>query len=77
MNITELTGLRPRLEAGKRLRKAAVALSRVSDADSAAEWLASYNQWEQDHKEFLDQKSHWEDGTVADQYRRVSPRRAG
>ena len=43
MNITELTGLRPRLEAGKSLRKAAVALSRVSDADSAAEWLASYN----------------------------------
>ena len=40
MNITELTGLRPRLEAGKSLRKAAVALSRVSDADSAAEWLA-------------------------------------
>ena len=70
MNITELTGLRPRLEAGKSLRKAAVALSRVSDADSAAEWLASYNQWEQDHKEFLDQKSHWEDGTVADQHRR-------
>lgn len=75
MNITELTGLRPRLEAGKSLRKAAVALSRVSDADSAAEWLASYNQWEQDQKEFLDQKSHWEDGTVADQHRRLAKAR--
>lgn len=74
MNVTELTDLKPRLAAGKSPRKAAVALSRVPDADPAAEWPASYNQREQDHEEFLDQKSHREDGTVAD--RRVARRRS-
>jgi hypothetical protein len=64
MNITGPTGLRPRLEAGRRLRKVAVALSRVSDAATAAEWMASYNRWERDFAGFLDQKSRWEDGTV-------------
>lgn len=72
MNITEPTGLRPRLEAGKSPRKAAVALPRVPDADPAAEWPASYNQREQDRKQFLGQKSHREDGTVADQHRRLA-----
>ena len=32
-------------------------------------------QWEQDHKEFLDQNSHWEDGTVADQHRSLAKAR--
>ena len=34
-NILELTGRRPRLKAGKRLRAIAVALARVKDRDSA------------------------------------------
>ena len=75
MNITGLTGLRPRLEAGRRLRKVAVALSRVSDAATAAEWMASYNRWERDFAGFLDQKSRWEDGTVADQHMRLAKAR--
>lgn len=34
-NILELTGRRPRLEAGRRLRAIAAALARVKDRDSA------------------------------------------
>lgn len=75
MNITGLTGLRPRLEAGRRLRKVAVALSHVSDAATAAEWMTSYNRWERDFVGFLDQKSRWEDGTVADQHMRLAKAR--
>jgi hypothetical protein len=75
MNITGPTGLRPRLEAGRRLRKVAVALSRVSDAATAAEWMASYNRWERDFAGFLDQKSRWEDGTVADRHMRLAKAR--
>lgn len=75
MNITGLTGLRPRLEAGRRLRKVAVALSHVSDAATAAEWMTSYNRWERDFAGFLDQKSRWEDGTVADQHMRLAKAR--
>ena len=71
MNITELTGVRPRLEAGKRLRRVAVALSRVHDADSAAAWMASYNQWERDFAGFLGEKSEYRDGTIADQHARL------
>lgn len=71
MNITHLTGLRPRLEAGKQLRRLAVALSRVTDADSAAAWLVSYNRWEQEHAGFLDEKSRYADGTIAETHQRL------
>ena len=71
MNVTQLTGLRPRLDAGKRLREVAVALSRVTDADSTSAWLVAYNQWGQAHAAFLDGKSRHADGTVADQHRRL------
>ena len=71
MNITALTGLKPRLEAGKQLRKIAVMLSRVTDGDSAAAWLVAYNQWEQQHAAFLDEKSVYADGSIADQHQRL------
>ena len=63
-NILELTGRRPRLEAGGRLRRVALSLPRVGDAGGAAEWLVSYNQWEQDFASFLDEKSEYADGSV-------------
>ena len=44
-NILELTGRRPRLEAGRQLRRVALSLPRVGDAGGAAEWLVSYNRW--------------------------------
>ena len=71
MNVTELTGMRPRLEAGRRLRRAAVALGRVHDAGSAAAWMASCNRWERDFAGFLDEKSVYRDGTVADRHERL------
>lgn len=70
-NITQLTGLRPRLAAGKRLRSIAIALSRVTDPESAAAWLVSYNDWERESAGFLDEKSRYADGTVADQHARL------
>ncbi len=70
MNITRLTDLRPRPEAGKQLRKIAVELSRVTNEDSAAAWLVSYNRWEQEHAGFLDEKSEYTDGTVAEAHQR-------
>ena len=48
-----------------------MALSRVHDADSAAAWMASYNQWERDFAGFLGEKSEYRDGTVADQHARL------
>lgn len=67
-NILELTGRRPRLEAGGRLRRVALSLPRVGDAGGAAEWLVSYNQWEQDFHSFLDEKSEYADGSVNDMH---------
>ena len=63
-NILELTGRRPRLEAGRQLRRVALSLPRVGDAGGAAEWLVSYNRWEQDFASFLDEKSEYADGSV-------------
>ena len=70
-NILELTGRRPRLEAGGRLRRVALSLPRVGDAGGAAEWLVSYNQWEQDFHSFLDEKSEYADGSVNDMHQRL------
>ena len=70
-NILELTGRRPRLEAGGRLRRVALSLPRVGDAGGAAEWLVSYNQWEQDFASFLDEKSEYADGGVNDMHQRL------
>lgn len=70
-NIMESTGMRPRLQAGRRLRRIAVALARVKTKDDAAAWLASYNQWERDFAAFLDEKSRYEDGSVNDMHRRL------
>ncbi len=71
MNVSELTGPRPRLEAGKRLRKLAIALSRVTTQETAADWLVAYNQWEQDFAGFLDEQSRYEDGSIEDTHQRL------
>lgn len=70
-NILELTGRRPRLEAGRQLRRVALSLPRVGDAGGAAEWLVSYNRWEQDFASFLDEKSEYADGSVNDMHQRL------
>ena len=71
MNITELTGIRPRLEAGKRLRKLAIGLSRVRTREDATAWLVAYNQWEQDFHSFLDERSTYADGSIEDTHQRL------
>ena len=70
-NILEPAGRRPRLEAGGRLRRVALSLPRVGDAGGAAEWLVSYNRWEQDFASFLDEKSEYADGSVNDMHQRL------
>ena len=70
-DILELTGGRPRLEAGRRLRDVAVALARVRDRDDAAAWLVSYNRWEREFAGFLDEKSEYADGSVNDMHQRL------
>ncbi len=71
MKISELTGTRPRLDAGKQLRKLAIGLSRVTTRDDAAAWLVAYNQWEQDFHEFLDEHSQYADGSIEDTHQRL------
>mgnify|MGYP004470566215 CR=1 FL=1 len=71
MNVTQPTGIKPRSGAGKQLRKVAVALSRVTDTDAAAAWPASYSQWGQTYDAFLDEKSTYADGTIADRRQRL------
>ena len=71
MNITQPIGIKPRSGAGKQLRKVAVALSRVTDTDAAAAWPASYNQWGQTYDAFLDGKSTYADGAIADRHQRL------
>ncbi|MCO6558611.1 MAG: IS1249 family transposase [Bifidobacterium sp.] len=71
MNITVLTGKRPKLEAGRELLKLARRLSRVRDAGMMADWLAAYNQREQDCRDFLDEKSEY-----ADAHQRLARARA-
>nr|WP_237746116.1 IS1249 family transposase [Bifidobacterium saguini] len=70
-NVFGLTGMRPRLEAGRRLRRIAVALARVRNKDDAAAWLVSYNQWEQDFAGFLDEQSRYADGSMNDTHQRL------
>lgn len=71
MNITTLTGMRPRLDAGKQLRKLAIALSRVTTQDDATSWLVAYSQWEQEYHEFLDERSTYMDGSEQDTHQRL------
>lgn len=71
MDITQLTGIKPRSGAGKQLRKIAVALSRVTDADAAAAWPASCNRWGQTCDAFLDGKGTYAGGAIADRRQRL------
>ncbi|MCO6558962.1 MAG: IS256 family transposase, partial [Bifidobacterium sp.] len=47
-------------------------LSRVRDAGMMADWLAAYNQREQDCRDFLDEKSRYADGSLNDAHQRLA-----
>lgn len=51
------TTLNPRLEAGKELKALATTLGRISTRGEATEWLRQYNQWHQHYKEFLAERT--------------------
>ena len=61
--ITTVTDMRPRLEAGKQLRKLH---SRVTTQQAATAELVTYNQWEHENHEFLNEHSTYTDGIEQD-----------
>lgn len=71
MNVTALTGMRPRLPAGRELRRIAIALSRTADADGLRDWLVSYNAWRTRWHTWLRESSTYKDGTEADTHQRL------
>lgn len=70
-NIGALLGQKPRYEASRQLLRLAKELTRVKDGDAMATWLDAYNAWEMRHKDFLEQKSVWADGSENDLHQRL------
>lgn len=71
MNVTALTGMRPRLEAGRQLRRIAITLSRVKTQEDLMDWLVAYNDWETRWHEWLRTQSTYRDGSEADKHQRL------
>lgn len=75
LNITAVLGCNPRYEASRQLLRLAKQLSGIHDADAMMHWLASYNAWEERHRDFLEQKSIWADGSENDLHQRLTKAR--
>ncbi|KFI40218.1 putative IS256 family transposase [Bifidobacterium actinocoloniiforme DSM 22766] len=71
MNVTTLTGMRPRLRAGRQLRRIAIALSHVKDGDRMRQWLLGYNDRETTWHQWLKETSTHGDGSQADTHQRL------
>lgn len=56
-NVRTHVTTRPRTEAGKGLRKLALALTRITSRAQAAEWTAALNAWHQQHRDYLNQRT--------------------
>lgn len=61
LNVGVILGTNPRHEASRQLLRLAKELTRVKDGDAMAIWLGAYR--EMRHKDFLEQKSTWSDGS--------------
>ncbi|RYQ29186.1 transposase [Bifidobacterium pseudolongum] len=70
-DIGAILGTNPRHEASRQLLRPAKELTRVKDGDAMAAWLGAYNAWELRHKDFLEQKSIWSDGSENDLHQRL------
>ena len=70
-DIGAILGTNPRHEASRQLLRLAKELTRVKDGDAMAAWLGAYNAWELRHKDFLEQKSIWSDGSENDLHQRL------
>lgn len=66
-DIGAILGTNPRHEASRQLLRPAKELTRVHDADA----MGAYNAWELRHKDFLEQKSIWADGSENDLHQRL------
>ena len=71
LNIGAILGTNPRHEASRQLLRLAKELTRVKDGGAMAAWLGAYNAWELRHKDFLEQKSMWADGSENDLHQRL------
>ena len=70
-DIGAILGTNPRHEASRQLLRLTKELARVHDGDAMAAWLGAYNAWETRHKDFLEQKSVWSDGSENDLHQRL------
>ncbi len=70
-DIGAILGTNPRHEASRQLLRPAKELTRVKDGDAMAAWLGAYNAWELRHKDFLEQKSIWSDGSENNLHQRL------
>lgn len=70
-NVTALLSRNPRHEAGRELLRLAGDLSRVASGNDMGVWLSAYQSWENRHREFLDERSTWSDGTERDAHQRL------
>lgn len=75
LNVTAVLGGNPRYEASRQLLRLAKELSGIHDADAMTHWLTSYNAWESRHRDFLEQKSIWGDGSENDLHQRLTKAR--
>ncbi len=70
-HIGTLLGRRPRYEPCRQLLHLARELTRVKDGDGMVAWLDVYNAWQMRHKDFLEQRSTWSDGSENDLHQRL------
>lgn len=76
LNITTLTGIHPRLTAGKQLLVLARQLAGIKTQEQARNWLIAYQYWEQTWNEFLNEKSLYANGELADTHQRLARARS-
>lgn len=64
-NVRQHLTLRPKTEAGRRLRKLSLALTRITSSDEAANWLIALNTWHSTYESLLKERTYITDTTTA------------
>ncbi|BDR53292.1 hypothetical protein KIM372_11990 [Bombiscardovia nodaiensis] len=71
MNVTALTIMGLRLQAGKELKHLVIPLSQVKSENDLRTWLVAYNAWETKWHAWLKESSTYQDGSEADRHQRL------
>jgi len=64
-NVRQHLTLRPKTEAGRRLRKLSLALTRITTSNEAANWLIAFNAWHNTYEPLLKERTYLTDTTTA------------